>query len=389
MQGLTARLTQQFHDAFGNGGAIHIIRAPGRVNLIGEHTDYNDGFVFPMAIEPQVIAVCRARNDGQVQIASTYKPGEKLSFSVQSKIEKGEPSWGNYFKGVAALLREAGMPLVGMDLLLDNSLPVGGGLSSSAAIELAASLAMLKLAGVEMDRPRLALICQQVEHQYVGLPCGIMDQMIVAAGKANHAMLLDCRDLSQRFVPIDGNELRVVIINSMVKHTLSGSEYPERRAACESGVKTLQKTHPTIKALRDVTMKQLEAAKSQLSDVIYRRCRHVITENERTTKAADFLAKRQYEQAGKLMNESHVSMKNDFEITTAELDYLAETAASMKGVYGSRMTGGGFGGCTVSLVQPRHVEAFTESIAAAYQKKFNVTPSIFSTAAAAGASVIA
>lgn len=388
MDSANAAIKNRFVQTFGAGGKIHVIRAPGRVNLIGEHTDYNEGFVFPMAIEPHVLVACRGRDDGRVTVVSTHFPGQKVEFSVQEKIQRAEPAWGNYFRGVAAQLIAAGIPLTGMDMLIDNTLPVGGGLSSSAALEVATAQAFLTLAGLKMDPARLALVCQKAEHEYARMPCGIMDQTIVTSARQGCAMLLDCRDLSKHFVPIDPAELRVVIINSMIRHELTGSEYPERRQQCEQGVKFFQQQNPQIKALRDVTMAQLQAAQGKLDDVVYRRCRHVVSENARTLEAANLLNKRQYEEAGELMVQSHNSLRDDYQVSTPELDFLVEQAMKIKGVYGSRLTGAGFGGCTVSLVQPRAVENFTRTIEQAYEQKFNVKPVIFATTATAGVSVL-
>src|SRR5665213_1360411 len=229
MQTAYAELREQFQKTFGaamaEAAGVKIIRAPGRVNLIGEHTDYNDGFVLPMAIEPEVRLACRSRTDGLVRLASTAFPGQIVEFSVQKKIERGEPKWANYSRGVAAELLAAGIPLVGMDALITNTLPVGGGLSSSAAVEVATGRALIALNGRTMQNDRLALLCQRAEHAYAGVPVGIMDQTIVASAKAGSAMLLDCRSMAKRYVTIDPNELRVVIVNSMVKHELTGGEY--------------------------------------------------------------------------------------------------------------------------------------------------------------------
>jgi galactokinase len=384
-----APLQSQFISQFGPGGKIHIVRAPGRVNLIGEHTDYNDGFVFPMAIAPEVIVVCRARDDGKVRFASTAFPEQVAEFSVNQKITTGEPKWANYIRGVAAQLIGAGVPLVGMDAMLSNTLPVGGGLSSSAAILVATGLSLLTLAGTTMDPSRLALIAQKAEHEYAGVPSGIMDQTIVVSGKAGHAMLLDCRDLSKHFVPLDKREIHVAVVNSMVKHELSGGEYAQRRKQCETGVAFFQKSDPSIKALRDVTSEQLEKAKKHLNETVYRRCRHVIGENARTTEAATDLGKRHYEEVGEKMVASHNSLRDDYEVSCPELDFLVETAMTVKGVYGARMTGGGFGGCIIALVQPRAIEQFNSTIESSYKKQFGIAPSIFVTDAMAGASVIA
>jgi len=387
-QDANAALKDRFAQVFGPGGKVHVVRAPGRVNLIGEHTDYNDGFVFPMAIEPEVRIACRTRTDGKVRLGSTVFPNELVEFSLQNKIERGKPTWGNYSRGVAAEMIAAGIPLSGMDALLTNTLPVGGGLSSSAAVEVATGTAFLALAGLKLDQTRLALLCQKAEHDYAGVPSGIMDQTIVASGKPGTAMLLDCRDNSKRFIPIDANELRVVIVNSMVKHELSGGEYAQRRRQCEEGVHVLKQDHPQVRALRDVTMQQVEAAKGKMSEVVYRRCRHVVGENERTVEAAKKLEDRRYEDVGKLMVQSHNSLRDDYEVSCPELDFLVEQAMTVKGVYGARMTGGGFGGCIVALTQPRAVEGLTDHLHQTYTAQFGRQPSVFVTTATGGASVI-
>ena len=395
MDGAFTELKERFIETFGPAPAgaeshkLHLIRAPGRVNLIGEHTDYNDGFVFPMAIEPEVRITCRAREDGRVRLASTVFTGQVVEFAIQGEIKKGEPSWANYSKGVAAELADAGVPLAGIDMLIANTLPVGGGLSSSAAIEVGTALALLAVTGLtDMDRGRIALLCQKAEHEYAGVPVGIMDQTAVASSKAGHAMLLDCRDLSKRFIPIDSRDLRVVIANTMVKHELTAGEYAKRRAECEQGVAYFKKKDGDVKALRDVTMGQLLAAQGDLPDLVFRRCRHVIGENTRATEAATLLAKQEYDDVGRLMGQSHQSLRDDYEVSCVELDFLVEQAMKVRGVYGARMTGGGFGGCIVALVQPRAVEPLAEHLTTAYQEKFKIVPTVFATTATAGASVI-
>jgi len=388
----TADLRQKFAKTFGGAaGKIHVVRAPGRVNLIGEHTDYNDGYVLPMAIEPEIRFVCRTRDDGKIRLASTAFEGEITEFSTSGKIERAggkEPSWTNYPRGIVAELIDAGIPLPGMDCLIDNTLPVGGGLSSSAALLVGTGRCLLALAGLDMDAQRLALLAQKAEHEYALAPVGIMDQTIVASGKPGHAMLLDCRDLTKTFVPLDANELRVVIVNSMVKHELSGSEYGERRGQCEEAVRFFQQASPQAKALRDVTMQQVDAAKGKLSDIVFRRARHVVSEIARTTRYAAMLGNRNYEDAGQLMVQSHNSLRDDYEVSIEELDFLQVEAMKVKGVYGSRMTGGGFGGCIVALTQPRAVEPLTQHLNQVYPAMFGKQPNVFASAAAAGASVI-
>ena len=397
MHGSIASLREKFVRTFGAGGKVHVVRAPGRVNLIGEHTDYNDGFVFPMAIEPEIRFVCRSRDDGKVRLATTAfsdaGAAGTAEFSTVGKIERanekaGEPSWTNYPRGIVAQLIDAGIPLPGMDCLIDNTLPVGGGLSSSAALLVGTGRCLLALAGLDMDAQRLALLAQKAEHEFALAPVGIMDQTIVASARAGHAMLLDCRDLTKTFVPLDANELRVVIVNSMVRHELSGSEYGERRAQCEEAVRFFQRENPQIKALRDATMPQVETAKGKLSDVVFRRARHVVGEIARTTRYATLLGKKDYDEAGQLMIQSHASLRDDYEVSVAELDFLQEEAMRVKGVYGSRMTGGGFGGCIVALAQPRAVEPLTQHLERAYPEKFGKKPNVFVTTATAGASVL-
>ncbi|MCC6424971.1 MAG: galactokinase [Phycisphaerales bacterium] len=378
----------QFHSTFGPGGRVRLIRAPGRVNLIGEHTDYNEGFVFPMAIEPEVRFACRARTDGMVRLVSSLFPKQIIEFSIQHKIERSEPAWSNYVRGVAAELIGAGIAIEGMDLYIDNTLPMGGGLSSSAAIEVGTALCFLTQQGQKMDLTRLALLCQKAEHEYALVPCGIMDQTIVSSGREGHAMLFDCRNGTKQFIRIDEKELRVVIVNSMVKHELSGGEYALRRKQCEEGAAFFHRINPAIRSLRDVTIKQLDESKGKLDPIIYKRCRHVVSENHRTTDAALALERKHYDRAGELMVQSHQSLRDDFQVSCAELDFLAEQAMTVKGVYGARMTGGGFGGCIVALVQPRAVESLSHHLTESYQKKHQIKPAVYVTTATAGASVV-
>ena len=239
-----------------------------------------------------------------------------------------------------------------------------------------------------MDPQRVALLCQKAEHEYAGVPVGIMDQTIVTSGKAGHAMLLDCRDLSKKFVALDARDVQVVVVNSMVKHELTGGEYAERRRQCEAGVQFFRQQNPEIRALRDVSMAQVNAAKDKLDDVVFRRCRHVVSENARTTQAATKLGRKDYEEVGELMLESHDSLRDDYEVSVPELDFLVEHAMQVKGVYGARMTGGGFGGCIVALAQPRGIDPLREQLSAKYAQHFNKQPAIFVTSATAGVNVL-
>ncbi len=416
---------KQFTETFGPGGTLHVVRSPGRVNLIGEHTDYNDGFVFPMAIEPHVLIVFRERPDGKVRLASTLYAKKITEFSIKQRPERGEPVWANYSKGIAAMLFDAGIPLVGMDAMFGNTLPQGGGLSSSAALEVGTGRALLALAKTDVTGAMLkklpelcscekclekekagakreslwdhagadplqtlALMSQRAEHEYGGTPSGIMDQTIVAAGRAGFAMLMDCRDLSKQFIPIEPSEIRVVIANSLAPHELSGGEYAERRSQCEEGVRFFQKSNPSIKALRDVTMEQVNSAKGSLPAITLKRCRHVVGEIARTTEAAKQLIAKKYEKVGQLMVQSHNSLRDDYKVSTEELDYLVEESMSVPGVYGARMTGGGFGGCIVALVKPDRVDALTDHLKKVYTNKDNKKAEIFVTTATDGAKVV-
>ncbi len=389
-------LQERFESVFGPadhaaghaGGRLRAVRAPGRVNLIGEHTDYNDGFVLPMAIEPHVLVTCRARHDGLVRVASTLYPGRVVEFSVRAPIGRGEPAWANYVRGVAAGLAAAGVPLVGMDALIDNTLPPGGGLSSSAAVEVGTARALLAVAGATMNDVDLVKLCQRAEHAFAGVPCGIMDQTIVTRGRAGHAMLLDCRSLAATHVAIDPGRLAVVVINSTVKHDLASGAYAERRAQCEAGAAYFRQGRPGVTKLRDVTPTEVDTAAGRIDDVTFRRCRHVVSENARTTEFAAHLGAGRYAEAGALMGQSHASLREDFEVSCPEVDFLVEHAARVDGVYGARMTGGGFGGCVVALARPDTLDPLRRDITRAYRAKFNLTPSVFFTGAAAGASLV-
>lgn len=403
---LQAAFEQRFGPGPEGSTGPRFVISPGRVNLIGEHTDYNAGYVCPMAIEPHVLLAFRSRGDDRVRVGSTHFPDQLVEFSLREKIEPNPDNehWSNYIRGIAAELIAKGVPLTGVDVMLANTLPTGSGLSSSAAVEVGMGRVLLTAAGQNVDPPDLAVLAQQAEHHFPKVMCGIMDQMVVATGKKDHALLLDCRSLERRYLPLNSQELRVVIVNSMHKHALAGdadsvtmpdgtvhkgTPYNMRRLACETGVMTIRKKHPTVKSLRDATMAMLEEVKPSLTDVIYRRCRHVITEIARCEQFGRLLHESRYDEAGALMVQSHDSLRDDYEVSVKPLDFLAAEAMNVKGVYGSRMTGAGFGGCTVSLVQPRAVEQFTSHITAAYEAKFSKTPQVIVTTATDGARVLA
>ncbi len=360
----------QLHDAFAaRFGAPPqlVVRAPGRVNLIGEHTDYNEGFVLPIAIDRATFIAARARLDRTVRVYSVQFSADD-AFSLDQIERNPHQPWSNYVRGVAKGILARDLPLAGADLLIDSEVPPGAGLSSSAALEVAVAYALQLLNRLDLLGEELALLAQGAEQSFVGMQCGIMDQFMAALGRAGHALLLDCRDLSYRPIPVSP-QARVVVCDSGVRHSLVGSEYNERRAACEEAVRLLRARLPRIAALRDVAPAQLEANADLLPPVILRRARHVVTEIERTLAAAAALEHGDLPRFGALMDASHASLRDDYQVSTPELDTLVEIARSLPGCYGSRLTGGGFGGSTVSLVAEGSVERFAADLVAGYHKR--------------------
>ncbi len=380
-----AAVAATFRQAFGTEPLL--VRSPGRVNIIGEHTDYNGGFVLPMAIDCEAAVGISARNDRQIRVHSiNLDESGEFDLDVEKNRKKG--SWINYVEGVARLLERRNVRLTGADLLIWSDVPAGAGLSSSAALETAIGLALSEISEQRIDRKTLALIGQQTEHEFVGANIGIMDQFVSANAIKNHALLLDCRSLEFENVPLDTSETVVVICNTNVKHDLATSEYNTRRRECEAGVEILQKDLPNIKELRDVSVDEFEKFADQLPDVIRRRCRHVITEIERTIKAAEALKKNDLSTFGKLMWQSHDSLKSDYEVSCRELDILVEIAQNSAGVLGARMTGGGFGGSTVNLVGRENLAQFKQKISAEYHNQTNIKLDIFVSEPSDGASEI-
>lgn len=369
------------------GGEPAYFRAPGRVNLIGEHTDYNDGYVMPAAIEYEAEAAAALNGTSLIRIHSLNN-GKSAEFDLLDPEPKPKGDWTDYVFGVAIALKQADKTIRGTDILVSSTVPYGSGLSSSAALEIVVGYSLLSLAGdTSPDTVELAKLCQKAENEFVGMRCGIMDQFISANGVHDHALMIDCRSLEKRPVPIDPGA-RIVVANSMVHHALADGEYNKRRESCEEGVALLKPVLGDIAALRDVSLADLEKHRDLLSEVTYRRCRHVITENARVLEACDALEANDPAGFGALMNASHVSMRDDYEITCSEVDQLVEIAQKQDGVYGSRMTGGGFGGCTVSLVKAEAVNSFISTVAAEYEKATGFKSPIFACAPQAGASTL-
>ncbi|XP_039990765.1 galactokinase isoform X2 [Xiphias gladius] len=380
---LVAGARRLYEQAFGEGPPRVAVCAPGRVNLIGEHTDYNQGFVLPMAL-PLVTVVVGGRAPGQVASVVTANEDadepRRVDFSLPgdgSPLCPGLPGWANYVKGVIQHYRAP--PVPGFRAVIASSVPLGGGLSSSASLEVAFYTFLQQLKPDDGDKVSKALACQQAEHTHAGVPCGIMDQFVSVLGSEGHALLTDCRSLEATSIPLADQGLVILITNSNVKHSLTGSEYPMRRRQCEEAASIMGKA-----SLRDATMKDLEEARDRMDDVTYRRALHVIEEIERTVQAAEALKRGAYKAFGKLMVESHNSLRDLYEVSCRELDELVSAALEVEGVFGSRMTGGGFGGCTVTLMQAHAVDRTILHI----KGRYSGTPTFYVTTPSEGARVL-
>lgn len=374
-------ITQQvFADTFGYAPS-HSIQAPGRVNLIGEHTDYNDGFVLPCAIDYQTVIACARRDDRQVRVVAVDYDNQQDSFSLDAPIEPlSEPMWANYVRGVVKHLQQRDASFGGVDMVISGNVPQGAGLSSSASLEVAVGTVFQQLYQLKLDGAAIAVNGQEAENQFVGCNCGIMDQLISALGQQDHAMLLDCRTLGTRAVSMP-EDVAVVIINSNFRRNLVGSEYNTRREQCETGARFFNK-----KALRDVTLEEFAAAEQQLDPLVAKRVRHVITENARTLEAADALSSGDLQRMGELMAASHASMRDDFEITVAPINQLVEIVKAEIGPRGGvRMTGGGFGGCIVALMPTDLVDQVKAAVAQQYEAQTGIKETFYVCKASAGA----
>jgi galactokinase len=351
-----------------------VFAAPGRVNLIGEHTDYAEGFVMPAAIDFATLAGISARTDGKVVLYSeNYK--EERTFDAASLPSAPSHHWTDYPLGVLAILAGEGNTIPGFSLSLWGDVPLGSGLSSSAALEVATAFAVTSLLGVSYPGPVLARLCQRAENEFVGASCGIMDQFISANGAKDHALLLDCRDLSFKLAPIP-ESVALVIANTMVKHAISGGEYTSRRAQVEEAAAVIGRHRPGVKFLRDATLADLEQWGGEMSPEAVKRARHVISENQRTVAAAEALIRHDLSELGRLMAEAHRSYSQDFEASCDEADAMVALAQSIPGLIGARLTGGGFGGCTVNLVQADRAAAFSTELGERYAKHTGIVPQI-------------
>jgi len=386
LQDLASHVASEFEKLYGRPPRW-IAAAPGRVNIIGEHTDYNDGFVLPMAIEYySVMAADRPVDSREVIMLRSTLEAEVATIDLTLPVRPAAPKWGNYPRGVVAGFQERGIQPGGLDVLLHSTVPLGSGLSSSAALEVCTATLLEAVTGTILDPVDKALLCQKAEHDFAGVPCGIMDQFISALGREGHLLLLDCRTRTTELVPMNDPSVALLIINTNVKHELSGGEYAERRSQCEEAASNLG-----VESLRDVTAVQLEAGKSKMSETVYRRARHVIGEIGRTVHAAGSVRQSDWPAVGQLMYASHAALRDDYEVSCEELDVVVEIAEAIGeqgGVYGCRMTGGGFGGCCVALVKASDVDDISEKIAADYKARTGIAATIFASRPAAGATVV-
>jgi galactokinase len=376
------QIVQQFEHEFAT--SPRLFAAPGRVNLIGEHTDYNDGFVLPCAIGFSTQVAIALRTDRKLVLLSEGFI-ERFEFDLEELPQKRLGAWCDYVLGVAVMLRDRGLLAHGASVLVRGGVPIGSGLSSSAAVEVASALALLSLSGASLSMPEVAKLCQRAENTFVGARVGIMDQFVSCLGKAGHALQLDCRSLEFKLVPLPP-DVRLVICNTMVKHDHAGGEYNRRRDECDQGVRILQQWYPEIRALRDVSVEQLDAHLSAFPPIIYRRCLHVVTENQRVIEGSLALAQGDLKHFGDLMRASHESLRDLYDVSCEELDLLVALAEGLPGHYGGRMTGGGFGGCTVNLVKAGDAQAFADEVSRRYFDKLEIKPDTYICSAADGAS---
>lgn len=365
------KMLQEFARVFGSKEGISCFFAPGRVNLIGEHTDYNGGHVFPCALTIGTYAVARKRNDRMLRFYSmNFEKEGVIGVDLDDMIYRPEQLWANYPIGVIKTLTDAGFDISGgMDILYNGNIPNSSGLSSSASIEVLTAYIAKMFFSLNLDLIEIAKLTQRAENCFIGVNCGIMDQFAIAMGKAEHAIFLDTADLSYTYAPIELNGMKLVIACSNKKRGLGDSKYNERRSQCEEALRRLQTVCP-VTSLGELTEKEFEENCSVIADpVLIQRARHAVSENQRTIQAVKALQEKNIQRFGELMNQSHVSLRDDYEVTGIELDTLVEAAWKQDGVIGSRMTGAGFGGCTVSVVKDENVDSFIEQVGSVYQKK--------------------
>jgi galactokinase len=379
--------TRHFSDLFGNTPESEIAAAPGRVNLIGEHTDYNDGWVLPMAIDRCVYIAFATRADRRIR-AHAVAFDETCEVALDELQPAGNADWISYVAGVAWALTASGHDLSGADLVIDGDVPIGSGLSSSAAIEMATARALCQVSGIPWSPVEMARLGQKVESEYIGIKGGLMDQFTATMGRAGHALLLDCRSLEVQAIPLP-DEAAIVVMDTGAARTLAGSAYNDRSRSCRDAVRALRELEPSVRALRDVDADLLLAASDRMDEETFRRASHVVAENRRPLAMAEALRRGDLAAAGLLMDESHFSLRDLYEVSSEELDLFTDFARRHPACYGARLTGAGFGGCAIALVSAARADAFIDEVHAAYRQRVNLPSSCFACRAAAGARLIA
>ena len=361
--------------------------SPGRINFIGEHTDYNLGFVLPASINKGIAVAVGLSSDSKSHIYSVDKD-ELLEVDITQPLKRSEFGWGNYVLGVVDQLQKAGCGLSNFNCVFGGDIPIGSGLSSSAALENGIGFALNELLGLGLDRMKLLHLSQLAEHEFVGVKCGIMDQFSSMMGQKDQAMKLDCRSLDYAFYPVDFGDYHIVLLNSNVEHNLASSEYNVRRAHCEEGIRSMQQMFPEIKSLRDVEMSMLSTCKDDLSEVVYRRCKYIIEENQRVNDFVLALERKDFDKCGNILFTAHEAMRTEYEITCTEIDVLVDLAKQQPGILGARMMGGGFGGCTLNLVHKAHIDAFVDKMISGYKAKTGIELSSYRIAVADGVHLV-
>ncbi len=378
-------IKSKFSELF-KGEPTLIVRSPGRVNLIGEHTDYNAGFVLPAAIDKEVVFAIAKNGKEECQLFS-YDLNESFSFHPQ-KMSKSAQGWPNYLMGVVDQVQKLGKSVGGFNLVFGGDIPLGAGLSSSAAIECAMAFSLNQLFDLNIEKFDLVKLSQKAENEFVGVNCGIMDQFASMFGMSNHVIKLDCRSLEYQYFPFDMSDYKIVLCDTLVKHSLASSEYNTRRQECEMGVSIIQKYYNNVEALRDVTLEMLKAHREELGDVIYKRCKYVVEENQRVEDACAALKRNDHLTFGKKMYLSHRGLSEEYEVSCNELDFLVEQTRNDENVLGARMMGGGFGGCTINLVKKDYVDVFSEQMTVAYKSQLGLDLKIYVDSIADGTSVV-
>jgi galactokinase len=363
-----------------------IIRSPGRVNLIGEHTDYNLGYVLPGAIEKAIYFAVTPRDDKNCKLYS-LDMNDSYDFTIEELV-KSPKGWPNYLMGVVDQLNKMGCKLNGFNCVFGGDIPIGAGLSSSAAIEAGLAFTLNHLFNLGIDKLTLVKLSQKAENQFVGVNCGIMDQYINVFGKQGHLLRIDCRSLEYEYFPFNFDNVSIVLFNTNVSHSLASSEYNQRRKECNEGVEIIKKDHPQIESLRDVSIELLEKYESKMKPVVYKRCKYAVEENVRLLKACDALNKSDLKTFGALMYQTHEGLSRDYEVSCKELDYLVELTKDNQKIYGSRMMGGGFGGCTINIIENSAVDEVSKNILLEYEKKFNKKADVYITSISSGTGII-